>query len=253
MRRIDAATGLILLYGHDIRHYAPAMNDSVGHSRQYCDDLVRAQDEDRWLASRYAAAPSRRRLIALYAFHAETRRIPSVVTEPPLGEIRLQWWRDAFEEIRTGKPPRAHPVVEEIAAAGLAASAYEALVEEAIDAGARPLYGEPFADLEELETWLAQADGVVDAMAAMLVGGDSLLCNTARQAGTAFSLAREGRAQAPDLAEAARARAIELSNKTAGADEKLCPARGTRVSVGQAASSLRRHGFRAILEQSAYV
>lgn len=199
------------------------MNDRLGHASRYCDDLARAQDEDRWLASRYAPAPLQRRLIALYAFHTELRRIPSAVSEPPLGEIRLQWWRDALDEIRDGKPPRAHPVVEEIAAAGLAKAAFEAFLAEMIDAGARPLYGEPFADAQALEAWLAQADGGADAMAAMLAGGDSGLCETARRAGAGFSLAREGRALAPAFAEASRARAIDISRETAPALKSAPP------------------------------
>ncbi|MGB3624254.1 MAG: squalene/phytoene synthase family protein [Henriciella sp.] len=76
---------------------------------------MRKGDEDRWISSRYAAKPERRALIALYAFAYELARVRIVVTEPGLGAIRFQWWRDALEEIETGKPPRAHNVVGALA------------------------------------------------------------------------------------------------------------------------------------------
>ena len=79
------------------------------------DEKVQAGDEDRWLSSRYAPKPARRALIALYAFAYELARVRLVVTEPGLGAIRYQWWREALEEIEAGKPPRAHDVVGALA------------------------------------------------------------------------------------------------------------------------------------------
>lgn len=79
------------------------------------DEKVRAGDEDRWLSSRYAPKPERRALIALYAFAFELARIRLVVTEPGLGAIRFQWWREALDEIGKGEPARAHDVVGALA------------------------------------------------------------------------------------------------------------------------------------------
>lgn len=186
------------------------MTVSPTQSAEYCSDLVRRSDEDRWLASQYAAPALKRALLALYAFQVELRRIPSAVSEPPLGEIRLQWWREAFEEIRDGKKPRAHPVVEAIAAVGLAAPVHGARVEAAIDAAAAPLYGEGFSSVAALEEWLRAAEGGFDALAARLAGGGDDLAEAAASAGAAFALAREGRGLAPALGEEATARAKAL-------------------------------------------
>ncbi len=79
------------------------------------DEKVQAGDEDRWLSSRYAPKPERRALIALYAFAYELARVRLVVTEPGLGAIRFQWWREALEEIEQGETPRAHDVVGPLA------------------------------------------------------------------------------------------------------------------------------------------
>ena len=174
----------------------------------HCDALLRRRDEDRWLAARYAPPPLRRRLAALYAFHSELRLIPSRVSEPALGEIRVQWHRDALSEIREGKHPRAHPVIEEITAAGLADETYAQWINAAIDAAARPLYGEGFADAKGLFDWLRAADGAVDATAVALCGGDENLAHVAQESGAAFAAAREGRALAPMVDCAAPARAL---------------------------------------------
>ena len=79
------------------------------------DARIKRVDEDRWLSSRYAAESERRKLIALYAFVYELARVRNVVTEPDLGAIRFQWWRDALDEVAKGLAPRQHDVVRAIA------------------------------------------------------------------------------------------------------------------------------------------
>jgi len=174
------------------------------HSAQYCSDLVKSRDEDRWLAARYAGADDRRKLLALYAFHVELTRIPAAVSEPPLGEIRLQWWREAFDEIRAGKTPRAHPVVQEIAYSPWAGADFEARIAGAIDAAARLLYGNEFTDANDLSAWLAQAEAYVDVCAYQYLGGPGVdepgIDEIVSEGGVAFALAREGAAIAPALA-----------------------------------------------------
>lgn len=192
------------------------MSDEQMHGMRFCSDLVRRRDEDRWLAARYADAAGARRLLALYAFHGELRRIPAAVSEPPLGEIRLQWWREALGELRDGKRPRAHPVVEEIAAAGLAGGGFAADIDALIDAAARPLYGVGFSDIDDLTGWLRRAEGTVDAVAVRLLGGDAALAAQAAEAGAVFALAREGRMLAPGLKDDIARRGRELRRTPAG-------------------------------------
>ncbi len=51
---------------------------------------------------------------ALFALLETLRDIPERITEPLMGEIRLRWWYEAFEEIRDGRTPRYHPLTEYI-------------------------------------------------------------------------------------------------------------------------------------------
>lgn len=59
------------------------------------------------------AAPlaAREVLLPLYAFNIEVSRAPWVTEEPMIAEMRLQWWRDALEEIAKGQA-RRHEVVD---------------------------------------------------------------------------------------------------------------------------------------------
>lgn len=108
------------------------------------DQRVRRVDEDRWLSSRYAQPAERRTLVTLYAFAYEAARVRTVVSEPPLGAIRFQWWRDALEEVAEGQAPRQHDVAqaiaEEVAAGNLKAGALAKLLdgyEAAFNSGRR--------------------------------------------------------------------------------------------------------------------
>lgn len=56
---------------------------------------ARASEPDRYLAALLSPKPARDDLITLAAFAAEVRRIPLIVSDPHLAEIRLRWWRDA--------------------------------------------------------------------------------------------------------------------------------------------------------------
>lgn len=70
------------------------------------DQQLKRVDEDRWLSSRYAPAKKRRALIALYALHHELARVQTVVSEPTLGAIRFQWWRETLDPTATDYPRR---------------------------------------------------------------------------------------------------------------------------------------------------
>lgn len=183
----------------------------------HCADLVRRRDEDRWLSANYAPPRERARLFALYALHAEIERIPGVVSEAPLGEIRLQWWRDALDEVNEGKPARAHPVVEAMLAQAPLAREARASLDAAIDSRARLLYKEPFSNVDELAGWLARTEGALAVIAARSL--DPLLSPEAmlgvEEAAVGNALARIGPALAPHLGEAAPEAAARFHKEAA--------------------------------------
>src|SRR5476649_2521907 len=82
----------------------------------YCAEQVRRYDHDRFLTALFAPADRRDDLLALYAFNLEIAKIRETVTEPMLGRIRLQWWREAIEGFAAGTV-RKHAVAEPLAEA----------------------------------------------------------------------------------------------------------------------------------------
>jgi phytoene synthase len=97
-----------------------------------CAAELRRHDPDRFLTALFAPAERREALFALYAFNLEVARAREMVSEPMLGRIRLQWWREAIEGIYAGTP-RRHYVVDPLAAAvarhGLARASFDRLLE----------------------------------------------------------------------------------------------------------------------------
>jgi phytoene synthase len=99
----------------------------------YCADQVRRYDPDRFLTALYAPADRRDALMTLYAFNLEIAKVRETVSEPMLGEIRLQWWREAIEEAYGDGPVRRHAVVEPLAATirlrGIARTHFERIID----------------------------------------------------------------------------------------------------------------------------
>lgn len=60
-------------------------------------ELVRRHDPDRFLTALFAPPARREAVFALYAFNHELARAREVASEPMLGLIRLQWWREVVE------------------------------------------------------------------------------------------------------------------------------------------------------------
>src|SRR5947209_15299486 len=79
--------------------------------------LVRRHDRDRYQTVLFAPAARREALFALYAFNYEIARVRESVTQPMLGQIRLQWWRENIAAACEVGVVRHHPVAEALTAA----------------------------------------------------------------------------------------------------------------------------------------
>ena len=124
----------------------------------YCARELRRHDRDRYLACLFAPAARREALFSLYAFNLEVARTAEAVSEAMLGRIRLQWWREALEEIYDGRP-RRHEVALPLAAAvqthGLSRTHFDRL----IDAREFDLDKEAPQDLARLEAYAEATSG----------------------------------------------------------------------------------------------
>lgn len=137
----------------------------------YCIDQLRRLDHDRYLITLLAPEQTRASLVALYAFNLEIARTAESVSEPMLGHIRLQWWREAIEGIYSGTPRRhavIQPLVKAVQALNLRREDFEALI-DARDADLEP---EPFNERDALLSYAETTGGLLEDMAARIAVPD---------------------------------------------------------------------------------
>ena len=151
----------------------------------YCAEQVRRFDPDRYLTVLFAPAARRAALFALYAFNIEVAKTAEVVSEAPLGLLRLQWWRDALEAIEAGQTPR-HAVAEPLAEAVRRHNLDPALFGRLIDAREFDLEGRAPADLTALEAYAAGTSAGLVHLALQVLGVEAA---TARAAGSHAGIA----------------------------------------------------------------
>jgi NADH dehydrogenase [ubiquinone] 1 alpha subcomplex assembly factor 6 len=154
----------------------------------YCEDQVRRLDHDRYLCALFAPASDRPRLLALYAFNLEVARVREIVSEPVIGQMRLQWWRDALDEIANGNV-RAHPVAQALARAVEGRPVRAELLERLLAARELDLGEDPPPDLAALESYAADTSSALLQAGLDLLGVDDAAAReAARQVGLAWSL-----------------------------------------------------------------
>ncbi len=214
----------------------------MAEALSYCADLVRRADHDRYLTALFAPAEARERLFALYAFNYEIAKVRETVSEPMLGQIRLQWWREAIAGIYDGTP-RKHAVVEALATA--AARAPRAGFEAMIDAREIDLAGRAPANLAELETYCEGSSAQLLWLAAAMLGdADASVRGALGHLGIAWALTGLIRA-VPFQARARRRFVPDDVAAEAGLHEEalfaLKPSAELRVAMRRIASAAERH------------
>ena len=133
---------------------------------------ARSGEPDRYLAALLAPPPARAGLLALAAFASELARVPALVTrEPAMGEIRLQWWREALAasgaSARTG-----NPIADALRAAMHRHDLPAQLLLDTIDAREVDLARQILPDDAALASYLWKSEGALFALAASILRRD---------------------------------------------------------------------------------
>jgi len=167
---------------------ASSAADTLADDRRVCGEQAREGDRERFLCSLFAAEPARSDLWALLAFNLEIARTRETVSEPTLGEIRLQWWREAIEAANQGTP-RSHPVVRALAAAIARARLPRERFERLLHARVHDLYDDPLPDLAAVEDYADATSGELSVLTLDLLGVDDASArDAARHVGIAWAL-----------------------------------------------------------------
>jgi phytoene synthase len=216
--------------------------------------FARTHDPDRFLCALFAPAERREAIFALIALNHELARAREAASNPLAALIRLQWWREAIEEVAAGRPARRHevagPLHAAISSGALDVAALLAMVE------AREIEAEEdgIATEQDFVAWLRGTAGGWSAAAGLALGVTAEQAEVLRALGAAHGLAgalrsvaahaRQGRCLLPRerlaaaglqaeaviaAPEAARALVVELAN------EGLEALRGARRDVPRGA------------------
>ena len=162
---------------------------STADNLRACLEDVRRLDHDRFLSLQFVPAAKRPALIALYAFNAEIARVPEVVSEPMLGQIRLQWWRDTVEAMARGEA-RGHEAAVALADTNSIAHWSPDRLVALIDARERDLDDAPFENMDDLETYAAETSSQLMMLAAKAIAGErsDMAAAAIKPAGIAYAL-----------------------------------------------------------------
>jgi phytoene synthase len=149
---------------------------------------VKRYDRDRYTICAGVSREARSALYALYAFNLEVAKIREIVSEPMLGQIRLQWWREAIDGIYRGTP-RDHAVVTALADAIDRHHPPSERFERLIDAREFDLEDRQPDTVKDLTAYVDATSGELTCLALhMLQVFDGSLMEQGRLAGTARAL-----------------------------------------------------------------
>ncbi|HZK90322.1 MAG TPA: squalene/phytoene synthase family protein [Stellaceae bacterium] len=166
--------------------------------------LVREHDRDRFQTALFAPAGDREALFALYAFNYEIARVRESVREPMLGQIRLQWWREAVETAFAGGEPRRHDIAEAIAEVIRRGRLSRDPFHRLIDTRERDFDADPPASLAALEDYAEGSAAPLVTLALEALGAATPAAREAgRHVGIAYALSGILRAL-PHLARVGR-------------------------------------------------
>lgn len=71
----------------------------------YCSELIRKYDSPSFTLSHFVPHHARAAYLAIRAFNIEVSRIPDVVSNTTIGQMRHQFWRDAINKTFDKNPP----------------------------------------------------------------------------------------------------------------------------------------------------
>ena len=140
-------------------------------SYEACAALVERGDPERFLAIMAAPFAARKVLFPIIAFNLEVARAPWVTEEPMIAEMRLQWWRDALEEIADGKPARRHEVVTPLAEVITPTQARR--LDRLVAMRRWDIYKEPFEDADHFDAYLDATAAELMVVSAQALGDAS--------------------------------------------------------------------------------
>ncbi|WP_299280605.1 squalene/phytoene synthase family protein [uncultured Tateyamaria sp.] len=197
-----------------------------------CARIVEQGDPDRFRTVMAAPVAARAMLFPIYAMNVEVSRAPWVTQEAMIAEMRLQWWRDALEEIARGRAVRKHEVTTPLA--GVIGPEQAKMLDESVTARRWDIYPEPFEDEAHMDAYIDQTAGHLMWTAAAALGAPAQAEGDVRALAFAAGTAAFLRA-VPALAAAGRIPLLDGTHEGLIVLAKRAKARSVRPALPKAA------------------
>ncbi len=133
-----------------------------------CAAIVHRADPDRFMAAMAAPIAARAVLFPIYALNVEVARAPWVTQEAMIAEMRLQWWRDALQEIAEGQTVRRHEVVTPLSR--VISPHLAAMLDEYVAVRRWDIYRDPFEDEAHFEAYINHSSASLMVASAQALG-----------------------------------------------------------------------------------
>jgi NADH dehydrogenase [ubiquinone] 1 alpha subcomplex assembly factor 6 len=178
LRKLGGETSVHSQRSSDPRHLSPAAA------------ITRRHDRDRFQTALFAPAARREALFALYAFNYQIARVREAVTQPMLGRIRLQWWRENIVAAYENSPARRDEIVEALTVAIRERRLTRVHFDRLIDAREADFDEDPPASLAALEAYAEGTSSQLIYLALEALGvSDQAAREAGRHVGVAYALA----------------------------------------------------------------
>jgi phytoene/squalene synthetase len=245
----------------DAADWQPAERAAVKPTAASADVVVvaaRAFERDRYLAALLAPVQARPALLTIAAFAGEVGRVPASVSDPMIGAIRLQWWRDAVAAMADpALLATGHPIADALGSAVRAHALPLALLTGYIDATEAGLAADPPDSDEALTAHLMATEGALFELALHILGGTAAVdrARPLAAAAQAYGLTRllielpaytrEGRTLIPaPMLAAAGISAADLYGGQPEVESRLAPIATALASEARRHLALARAAFR---------
>lgn len=159
-------------------------------SHDYCLEQLKAHDYYRYLSCLLCPEALRAVLLPVYGFNQEISKIKYVVSEPMVGHIRLQWWREAIEELYAGKTlTHSHEVTRALQGMLAQHPVPKEMFDELINAREADIDFEPPEDMDALKHYAVATSSNLLLLALEAVGvKDDQAREAAHYAGIAYAI-----------------------------------------------------------------
>ena len=81
-------------------------------SLKHCADFVYFNDKDRFTSLMFLKSFEREKIFPLYAFYLEICKIPWIIKEEGLAEIKMMWWYEKISQFNLNPKKTDHPILD---------------------------------------------------------------------------------------------------------------------------------------------